>query len=371
MRWFRFLAALALVAALIPGAALAGGKKSNMVFIFDCSGSMYKKVTHQGKQTTRFAVAQQAFLSAMNNLPTDNPNLNVSLMSYGVVKSCGDKTIKVIAPLAQHDLGHRVYLQELVDAMAPGEFGSTPIALSIRKSADIFKAHKDDINTLVLITDGEEECEAKTAGCAAVEKLSDDGLLTLSFVVGAFFGKQAKDAPPTIRCLGDFHTAENIADFEKGFKYVTVNSIVPAPLPLPPPPPPPPPRKKSEPPPHPPPPPPRPGILRIDVDSGKHMDTWTLTITDPDGKNVTGGGQLMGGGAPQFGRSTNRKLMPGKYELKVSGVGGRDRSPRTCNKTVSVPDGGAIRVKFVLDKCKSGFEMPAFPDSGDSGGFPF
>ncbi|NOZ87228.1 MAG: VWA domain-containing protein [Deltaproteobacteria bacterium] len=348
----------------------ARAKRSNIVFIFDCSGSMYKTVRDGAIKTTRFAVAQEAFLKAMKELPTNNPNLYVSLMYYGAKRSCGDDTIKLIAPLARHDTAHRVLLQELVDAMKPGDFGSTPIARSIRKVGKIFKGHEKDVNTVVLITDGEEECEEKTAACKAVEKLSDDGLLTLSFVIGAFLGNQAKDAPPTVRCIGDFKTADNQSAFSKDFKYVMVNSIVPLQLP------PPPPSKKGHVGRHvaavpPPPPPPRvklPGFLRVDVDAGRYDATWTLLITDSNGKNVTGGGQLMGGGAPQFGRSANRKLPAGKYIVKVTGVGGRDRSPRVCKQEVIIPEGGVKRLKLVLDKCRTGFDMPAFPGGG---GFPF
>lgn len=178
----RWLVSLVLVCAL-AGAAAA---QTNVMFIFDASGSMKKKAGGD----TRIAAAKRAMTAALEGMPG---GVRLGLMMYGHrrAKDCTD--IELVSPVGADDAGT---IGATVQAVAPK--GETPIAAALERAAKSFAAFKGQQNTIVLVTDGIEECRGDP--CAAARALKAAGLDLKVHIVGYMLDAKQKRA---IRCVTD------------------------------------------------------------------------------------------------------------------------------------------------------------------------
>ncbi|MEL6735148.1 MAG: VWA domain-containing protein, partial [Pseudomonadota bacterium] len=154
------LAAGALNAATINTVS-ATTEQPQVMVIMDSSGSMKRKIGAR----TKMEIAKQAVTDFVASVPTDLP---VGLMAYGHrrAKDCTD--IQVMIPPAA---GAAKQIEDSVWAMAPK--GETPIAESLRAAADYMNSQTKTA-TVVLVTDGEEACNADP--CAAASELEKSGV---------------------------------------------------------------------------------------------------------------------------------------------------------------------------------------------------
>ena len=197
------LRTLLLLTLLFPLSFLAptvASADTNVLFIVDASGSMKEKI--DGK--TRMDVAKKVMIDTLASMPKE---ANLGLLVYGhrKAKDCSD--IELIAPLGGEDA--KSIGKTIKSLNAKGE---TPIADSLRKAAKSFKAFKGQTNSILLVTDGLEECKGDP--CAAAKELKDAGLDVAVNVVGFTIG--AEDAKK-LHCVteitgGKYYSAANATD---------------------------------------------------------------------------------------------------------------------------------------------------------------
>ena len=173
-----------------------------MLFVFDASNSM--KTKHGDK--TRIEGAKELFYKFLDSL-SKKKNMQFALRMYGhtVKYPPGDcKDSKLVVPFANANVA---LIKSKVSEAQPT--GITPIEHSLTEAANDFP-DKNAINTIILITDGIEECEGDP--CKAREKLMEKGIIVKPFIIGIGLSpEQIK----TFECVGtyyDFDNEKTIAD---------------------------------------------------------------------------------------------------------------------------------------------------------------
>jgi hypothetical protein len=162
---FFLLVALAFVA---TGSPPAGAQ--NVLFIVDFSGSMNEKVAGSPKIVT----AKEVFRTTLRDMPAQ---ARIALMIYGHRRAKDCKDIELLAGLGQETSDK---LADRVDQLKAK--GETPIATALLQSLGVFAGHKGEANSIVLITDGREECNGDP--CAATQALVAAGVDVKIHVVG-------------------------------------------------------------------------------------------------------------------------------------------------------------------------------------------
>lgn len=171
-------------------------KITRVLFVFDASNSM--KSMYDKKQRIDHA---KALLYKLIDSLSLQKNYEFALRMYGsTVKyppgDCNDS--KLIVPFGKNN---KAVIKEKVAAAKPT--GITPIEHSLTQSANDFPDNKT-INTIILITDGIEECSGDP--CAAKQKLYDKGIIFKPHIIGIGLSvEQAK----SFECVGNYYSYEN------------------------------------------------------------------------------------------------------------------------------------------------------------------
>lgn len=166
-------------------------KITRVLFVFDASNSM--KSQFDGKP--KMDHAKKLFNSLIDSL-SKLKNYEFALRMYGsTVKyppgDCNDT--KLIIPFSKNNIPA---IKAKVNAAKPT--GITPIEHSLISSANDFPDNKN-INTIILITDGIEECGGDP--CAARQKLYEKGIIFKPCIIGIGLTKaQAK----SFECVGNY-----------------------------------------------------------------------------------------------------------------------------------------------------------------------
>ncbi|MBN2061715.1 MAG: VWA domain-containing protein [Deltaproteobacteria bacterium] len=178
MRNFFQLAIMTLLLSFItiPVTGHAAGK-TNLMLIFDTSGSMWGQIDGKAKIT----IAKEAMDLIVNDLPDD---INIGLVAYGHRRKGDCDDVEILIPLGPLD--SETFLAK-VNSLNPK--GKTPMVRSIRKTADAIK-HLEDETTILLVSDGEETCDPDPCGfVAGLERL---GIKFVLHVVGFDVGGQTE-----------------------------------------------------------------------------------------------------------------------------------------------------------------------------------
>ncbi|MBK6834876.1 MAG: VWA domain-containing protein [Bacteroidetes bacterium] len=166
-------------------------KITRVLFVFDASNSMKSQFDGKAKMDH----AKKLFNSLIDSL-SKLKNYEFALRMYGsTVKyppgDCNDT--KLIIPFSKNNIPA---IKAKVNAAKPT--GITPIEHSLISSANDFPDNKN-INTIILITDGIEECGGDP--CAARQKLYEKGIIFKPCIIGIGLTKeQAK----TFECVGNY-----------------------------------------------------------------------------------------------------------------------------------------------------------------------
>lgn len=137
----RRISVLACLAAAVAMLAAAGTRaESNVLFIFDASGSMKEKL-ETGE--SRIAVGRRDMKEALGTMPAD---VRLGLLMYGhrKAKDCSD--IELVSPIGADDAG--TIASHIEGAPAKGE---TPIADALKQAVRSFAALKGQSNRIVLV----------------------------------------------------------------------------------------------------------------------------------------------------------------------------------------------------------------------------
>lgn len=251
---------VALIASIAVGTAQA--EPSNLMLIFDSSGSM-KKV---GDGLGRNEAAKNAVVSALRGLPSD---VNVGLLAFGHrrAKDCTD--MEMVVPLGSESAQS---ISNRVLGFAP--IGETPIAAAIEMAAADYSAHEGENNAILLVTDGIEECGGDP--CAAARKVMGMGLDLKIHIVGLSLDPRQRAA---IECLsnetgGKYFAAEKTTDLSGAVaEAVQVAQATPEPAA--------PPQPKRE------------RVFFDDFDQVDLSEAWDVVNPNPDAFIVESGGLLM------------------------------------------------------------------------------
>jgi Ca-activated chloride channel family protein len=177
-------------------------KKTNFLFVLDCSGSMWGNMN--GKQ--KIIVARRILTKMVDSLG-NIPNVEMALRAYGNnssggIKDCKDTKLEV--PFAA-DNGATIKAK--LAKLNPS--GTTPIAYSLTQAARDFPSTKSK-NIIILITDGLEECGGDP--CAVSQALQERGVMLKPFIIGLGMDE---DYSKYFGCAGRYFSAESEEDFGK------------------------------------------------------------------------------------------------------------------------------------------------------------
>ena len=219
----QFVRRLRLLALCGAGWAMAGAAEaqSNVMFIFDASGSMVTAVS--GANDSRIGIAKKAMVKALSEMP---PEAHLGLMMYGHrrAKDCTD--LELVSPLGADDAAA---ISKIVQAVQPK--GETPIAAALRQAARSFTMLKGQSNSIVLVTDGIEECKGDP--CAAANEIRAQGIGVKIDIVGFTLNDAQRKA---IQCVpdatgGQYFEAKDLPSLNKALGAVRERTAQAAPPP--------------------------------------------------------------------------------------------------------------------------------------------
>jgi len=138
--------ALFLALSFLPSArtAYAAGD-SELMLVFDASGSMWGQIQKQAK----IEIARSVLKDVLAKVPATTP---VGLVAYGHRSKTDCDDIETMVPPGSTD---RAAILKAVDSIQPK--GKTPLANSMQKVVDLLRT-RETASTVVLISDGIETC---------------------------------------------------------------------------------------------------------------------------------------------------------------------------------------------------------------------
>ncbi|HEV2174743.1 MAG TPA: VWA domain-containing protein, partial [Nitrospira sp.] len=168
----RILAGVVLAATLAAAQPVAA-VQTNVELIVDDSGSMAQQIGGGRK----IDVAKQVFSGLIQDLPRD---AQIAVRTYGrqqvyTRRDCHD--MELLIPFGPNS-PERVIPG--VKALRPN--GMTPIASSLEEAAKDFVGKEGQNNIIVLLSDGEEDCNGDP--CAASQRVHDAGIHLQVNVIG-------------------------------------------------------------------------------------------------------------------------------------------------------------------------------------------
>lgn len=178
--------------------------KTRILFIYDASNSMNGS-WQKGKKHN---IAQKLLSETLDSMQSI-PNLETALRVYGhqkyyrIGQDCNDTKLEV--PFAARNAKQ---IKSKLKSITPK--GTTPIAMTLEKSADDFPPCANCRNIIILITDGIEECGGDP--CTISMKLQREGIVLKPFVIGIGLDMNFKKS---FECLGAFYDASDEATFKK------------------------------------------------------------------------------------------------------------------------------------------------------------
>jgi Ca-activated chloride channel family protein len=175
---------------------------SRVLFVVDGSGSMKQKWENKSK----FETARELLYKLIDSVERKNPNVEFAVRVFGYQNprdqhNCKDS--KLVVPFARNNAA-KIY--PAMDHINPQ--GMSPIAYSIQLGAGDFPADEHALNSLVLITDGEETCGGDP--CKAAKDLAAKKISLKPFIVG--LNIDAKSAEK-FNCVGTFFNTKDDASF--------------------------------------------------------------------------------------------------------------------------------------------------------------
>lgn len=158
-----------LLAILFSFNSFSQTQTTRILFVFDCSFSMYGK----WQTGVKMDIAKNLLSNFMDSLK-NKPNLEIALRCYGhqfplePQRNCEDTKLEVPFAAVNDNIPK---VKAKIKTLQP--MGTTPIAHSLGKSADDFTPKANCRNIIILITDGIEECDGDP--CAVSLELQKKG----------------------------------------------------------------------------------------------------------------------------------------------------------------------------------------------------
>ena len=164
---------------------------NRVLFVLDVSGSM------KGKwgEKTKFETAKELLYKIIDSVEKKNPNVEFGVRAFGyqfskAERNCKDS--KLLVPFAKNNAEKIKSSLERISAQ-----GMTPIAYSLEQAANDFTADEKSLNSIIIITDGNENCDGNP--CSASQKLLDKRISLRPFIVGLNGGENFLEK---LKCIG-------------------------------------------------------------------------------------------------------------------------------------------------------------------------
>lgn len=177
--------------------------KTNILFIFDASQSMYGT----WESDRKINIARKYLIHIIDSLETMS-NVQMALRVYGhqspvPPQDCNDTKLEV--PFAPNNAGQiRQKLRYLIPR------GTTPIAHSLELAVNDFYPCDNCRNIIILITDGIEACDGDP--CQASLNLQKSGIVLKPFVIGIGLDPNFEE---TFECVGYVYNTPNEEKFKE------------------------------------------------------------------------------------------------------------------------------------------------------------
>lgn len=215
---FTVLMVVAIV--LLTQASHGYSSDGNVLFVLDCSGSMWGRV--EGKP--KIVIAKNLLKELVSTLPS---HLNMGLMAYGHSRKgdCSD-----IAMVSDMD-GAGEKLNAALSHLVPR--GKTPIAGALEKGVEILSSHENP-GTVILISDGMETCGGTP--CELVNTFREKGIALTVHVIGF---QVAGEAENQLKCIaragnGGYFSATNTMELRNSLDRIKGSVLEDTPLSQPP-----------------------------------------------------------------------------------------------------------------------------------------
>jgi len=164
---------------------------NRVLFVLDVSGSMNEK--WNGK--TKFETAKELLYKLIDSVERKNPNVEFAVRAFGYQYSKNErncKDSKLLVPFAKNNAEKIQFALSKISAQ-----GMTPIAYSLQQAVNDFPVDEKSLNSIIIITDGNENCEGNP--CAASQKLLDKRISLRPFIVGLNGGENFIEK---LKCIG-------------------------------------------------------------------------------------------------------------------------------------------------------------------------
>lgn len=164
---------------------------NRILFVLDVSGSMKEKWNAKEK----FETAKELLYKLIDSVEKKNPNVEFAVRALGFQNPRTDrncKDSKLIVPFTKNNAAN---IRTALSKIFPQ--GMTPIAYSLAQAVNDFPADEKSLNSIIIITDGNENCEGNP--CDASKKLLDKRISLRPFIVGLNGGE---DFVKKLSCIG-------------------------------------------------------------------------------------------------------------------------------------------------------------------------
>ena len=194
---------------VIPASAQEADNPTTILLILDSSGSMWGQIDGVAK----ILIAKKTLSTIITDLP-DNAEVGLILYGHRAKGDCND--VELVTPIGRID---KTGLTQRIQAINPK--GKTPITLSIQMAGEALRTI-EGAATVVLVSDGEETCDADP--CAATRQLKESGIDFVMHVIGFDVGDEER---AQLECIasaggGKYFTAGSSEDFEFAAKTATM-----------------------------------------------------------------------------------------------------------------------------------------------------
>jgi Ca-activated chloride channel family protein len=187
---------------------------TNILFVFDASFSM----NSTWENTKKITIARNTLIQMIDSLE-NLENIRMALRIYGhqspvPPQDCNDTRLEV--RFMPNNAGA---IRQKLRFVNPK--GTTPLAKSLEASQHDFPKDCDNCrNILILITDGQEECDGDP--CEVSQKLQKEGIVLKPFIIGIGIDENFMK---TFNCMGRFYNAVNKDQFAELLNVVITEAL--------------------------------------------------------------------------------------------------------------------------------------------------
>lgn len=209
----KIFAALLVLQSICCFGQYAEGDTRRILILLDGSGSM----VDPWNGTTKWAIAQKLVAQTIDSIQRSDPSVEIGLRVFGhqspkALKDCKDSKLEV--PIARNTAGQ---IRDALKRITPQ--GNTPIAYSLFLAAGDFPETPGK-NSIILITDGIENCEGDP--CASADVLKEKHIVLKPFIIGLGLNDADKEK---FDCVGNYYDASDEVTFKNAMNIVISQAL--------------------------------------------------------------------------------------------------------------------------------------------------